>query len=302
MTPRHHRRLLPLLLLLALPLPAAAQGGGPQGAAAVPPGIPEALRGTWFGGASCARPEALLFLTARAALRLPAEGAPVLQRFATVARAPGGWTVGTAPGPEGRRLALRGPAGAEGLETAEPAAKTRDDRLPGEGAGLRRWQRCPQVPAATAALHAEGVAALAALEHVEAACDAGAAIHPCLAALHVQAAVTGDGLLSLAELARLARGAAWIAAAQEGRAVDAGPAGDAGRAALAAARSLLEGLDYDGDGRLSLTELAQDRAGFGAATGTAQGQPPPGGAAPGAEAPSLAAFRALLVPGVTPGR
>ncbi len=276
---------LGLVLLLALPLPAAAQPGGAGG-----PGIPETLRGAWLEGPSCARPEALLFLTARAALRLPAEGPPVLQRFGAVGPAPGGWILGTAPGAEGRRLALRSPA-PERLESAEPAAKTRDDRLPGEGAALRRWQRCPQVPVEAATLHAEGVAALAALEHVEAACAPDAALRSCLAAVHVQADVTGDGMLSLAEVARLARGAAWILAVQQGRAVDAGSAAAAGRTALAAARTLVESLDYDGDGRLSLAELAQDRAGFGAATGTAQGQPLAGAQEASA---GLSALQAML--------
>ena len=88
---------LGLLLLLALPLPAAAQPAGAAG-----PGIPEALRGAWLEGPSCARPGALLFLTARAALRVPPEeGPPVLLRFAAVGAAPGGWTLGTAPGAEG---------------------------------------------------------------------------------------------------------------------------------------------------------------------------------------------------------
>ena len=98
-------------------------------------------------------------------------------------------------------------------------------------------------------------------------------------------------MLSLAEVARLARGAAWIVAVQQGRAVDAGTAATAGRTALAAARTVVESLDFDGDGRLSLAELAQDRAGFGAATGTAQGQPLIGVQGAGA---GLAALQAML--------
>ena len=260
------RRPPALLLLLGLLLPAAGQGEAP---APTPPGIPDALRGAWSEGESCARPEALLFLTARSAARLPAEGAPVLLRFEALGAAPGGWTLGTSTGPQAPRLALRSPE-ADRLETAEPAPKTRDDRLPGEGAILRRWRRCAPIPAA---LHAEGVAVLAALEHVEAVCGPEAGLRDCLAALLAQADVTGDGMLGVAELARLGRGAAWIAAVREGRAVDADVAARAATGALRMARGLLEGLDYDGDGRLSLAELAQDRGALGATAGAAAGGP-----------------------------
>jgi hypothetical protein len=228
----------------------------------------------------------LLVLTGRAAVQLPPGGAPVLLRFASLGPVAGGWILGTMPGAEGRRLALRSP-GADTLETVEPAAKTRDDRLPGEGSPVRRWRRCP-LPAAAALPHAEGIAILAALEPVEAACAEGAGLRTCLAALHQQADITGDGLLSPAEVARLARGAAWIAAAEQGRAVE--PAAS-GRAALATARMLLESLDYDADGRLSLAELAQDRAAPGAAAGGGQGLLL--GAVPAGEA-GLAALRLLL--------
>lgn len=275
-------RHLAILVLFALPLPAAGQATSPE---SPPPtlGIPEALRGAWIAGDSCARPDALLFLTARAAARIPAEGEPALLRFGAFGLVPGGWTLGVLPEPDARRLLLRSP-GPDQLETADPATKTRDDRLPGEGATLQRWRRCPQVPAATAARHAEGVAALAALEHVEAACGAGAGIRDCLAAAFVQADVTGDGALSPAELARMARGQAWVAAIRVGRMPD---QAQAEASALEAARRLLAGLDYDGDGRLSLTELVQDRAAFGAATGTAMGRP-------GGAAPDMAGLRGLV--------
>ena len=44
-------------------------------------------------------------------------------------------------------------------------------------------------------------------------------------------------------------------------------------AALAAARLMVEGLDYDGDGRLSAAELGQDRAVFPPGTGDGRGRP-----------------------------
>lgn len=270
------RRCLPLLLmLLAAPIPAAAQGG----AAPAAPGIPEALRGAWFEGGSCAAPDAMLVLTGRAAARIPVAGAALLLRFGSVAAAPGGWTVGTLPGPEARRFVLRSPQPGV-LETAEPAAKTRDDRLPGEGAA-RLWMRCAEPPAALAAPHAEGIAMLAAVEQVEAACAPPAPMRACLAAVQAEADVSRDGALSTAEIARIGRGAAWIAALGAGRVPDAAEAERSARAAAVAARALVDSLDYDGDGRLSASELAQDRAALAAARGTGAGSPlgaPPGDA------------------------
>jgi hypothetical protein len=254
-------------------------------------GVPEALRGAWQEGPGCGEPVALLVLTARAAVRVPlAPGEPVrLLRFETMVPAAGGWLLGHA-GP--RRLALR-TAEAGGLETTEPAAKTRDDQLPGAEAVRRAWRRCTQPPVAALALHAEGLALLAALEHVEATCGDAADLRACLAAILVQADITGDGALSLAELARLGRGLGWLATAEQG-----GELGVPAFLALAEggqafARRLLDGLDYDGDGRLSLTELAQDRAPFAAATGTAEGRPAPGALAAGPLALIRAALSAL---------
>jgi hypothetical protein len=249
------RRLLIAALLLAAP-------------AALAQGIPEALRGTWAQGA-CATPTALLHLTARSAVKLPADGPARLLRLRGL-RTQGDWTLGTGAGAEAPRLLLR-PADAA-LETAEPDAKLRDDRLPGDTPVLR-WQRCATPPPALAALHGEGLAALAALERLEAACQEGA-MAPCLAALVAVGDVSGDGMLGVAEVARLLRGTAWAMAAQDGAGPEglAAAAGLGGIAALAAARLLVDGLDFDGDGRLSATELAQDRSAWPAG-GAAAGRP-----------------------------
>lgn len=258
------------ILVLALALlatPAAAQGGG----------VPEALRGAWFAG-DCADPQAMLVLTGRAAARVEAEAGSRLYRFREMRQA-AGHTLGVAGGAEAPRLMFRAAAG--GLETIEPDPKTRDDRLPG-AASAEVWRRCAAPPAALVALHGEGIAVLAALEHLEAACGGGAP-GACAQAILRQADVSGDGRLAPAELARLARGAAWVAAVQEGAvlagAVGAGAVGAAavGAGALGgvlAARLLVESLDYDGDGRLSAAELLQDRGeGFARAAGTPQGSP-----------------------------
>jgi hypothetical protein len=232
-------------------------------------GVPESLRGAWFTGA-CADPEAMLLLTARAAARLEAEEPARLLRFRQI-RTQEGWTIGTAGGAEAPRLMLR-PA-TNGLETAEPEAKLREDRLPGDSV-LSHWHRCPAPPVALAAVHGEGAAFLAALEHLEEGCGSGTP-GACAAAIVAQADVSGDGKLSVAELARLLRGAAWVAAVQEGATQDviAAAVGAGGLAGILAARLLMESLDYDGDGWISAAELAQDRVGFATARGTEAGRP-----------------------------
>ena len=247
-----------LLLLALLATPAGAQG------------VPEPLRGAWFAG-DCADPTAMLVLTARAAARVDAEAPARLFRFSGFGDA-AGYTLGTATGPEVPRLMFR--AAAEGLETIEPDPKTRDDRLPGD-ARPEVWRRCDAPPAALAALHGEGIAFLAALEHLEAACGTGTP-GACAEAIMRQGDVSGDGKLSPAEIARLVRGAAWVIAVQEEATQDvlAGAVGAGALGGILSARLLVESLDYDGDGRLSVAELVQDRAAaFARATGTTEGRP-----------------------------
>jgi hypothetical protein len=250
------RRLLLAVALLAA-APAAAQG------------VPEALRGSWAEG-ECAAPAAILHLTARSAVRLPAEGEARLFRFRSL-RMQDGWHVGTGGGAEAPRLMLR--AAGDALDSAEPDAKTRDDRLPG-GAPVTRWRRCAAPTPGFALLHGEGLAFLGALERLEAACQ-GDAPQACIAALVAEADVSGDGMLSVAEIARLLRAAAWAMAVHDGadQGGIAAAAGLGGVAALAAARLLVESLDFDGDGRLSTAELAQDRTRFPGAAGSAEGRP-----------------------------
>ncbi|MGG5809786.1 hypothetical protein [Falsiroseomonas sp. CW058] len=238
-------------------------------APALAQGVPEPLRGAWFAG-DCADPQAMLVMTGRAAVRVESEAPARLVRFRDTREA-GGWTLGTGTGAEAPRLLFRGVA--EGLETAEPDPKTRDDRLPGD-ARASVWRRCPAPPALLAGLHGEGVAALAAIEHVEAACAAGTPA-ACADAIVRQGDVSGDALLSAAELARLTRGIAWVVAAQEGATQDVllGATAAGTLAGVLTARLLIESMDYDGDGKLSARELALDATGFARATGTAEGAP-----------------------------
>ncbi|MFC7610346.1 EF-hand domain-containing protein [Teichococcus aestuarii] len=87
--------------------------------------------------------------------------------------------------------------------------------------------------------------------------------------------VSGDGLLSVAEIARLVRGMTWVMAAAE----DASPegvlaAGGGGLlAGVAIGRFAMESLDYDGDGRLSAAELGQDRTALTRSLGAEGGRP-----------------------------
>lgn len=257
------RTILPLGVLaaaaaLALAAPAAAQG------------VPEPLRGAWFAG-DCADPSAMLVLTGRAAARVEAEAPARLFRFRET-REVAGFTLGVATGGEAPRLMFR--PSAEGLETVEPDPKVRDDRLPGD-ARPATWRRCDAPPAALAALHGEGIAVLAALEHLEAACGTGTP-GACAEAIIRQGDVSGDGMLATAEIARLVRGAAWVVAVQEGGTQDviAGAVGAGALGGILSARLLVESLDYDGDGRISAAELTQDRAqAFARSTGTPAGRP-----------------------------
>ena len=113
------------------------------------------------------------------------------------------------------------------------------------------------------------------METLEAACGPGTGSVPdCAAALVRVGDVSGDSLLGTAELARLFRGAAWLLALQaEASSELSGLAGVAGAiGGVAAARLTVESLDYDGDGRLSARELAQDRGAM-ATAGDPRGRP-----------------------------
>lgn len=302
------RALAAALALLASASAAPAQDGGGGG-------VPQAIQGPWFQG-DCAQPSAMLHVTARAAARVPqgdAAASPAMLRRFVAVRVSGDWTIGTGAGAEAPRLLLRSP-GPGALETAEPEAKTRDDRLPGPGIAVQRWQRCPAVPLAVAAAHGEGVAMLAALEHLEAACHGGEDAAGCVGAIVVQGDVSGDGLLGAAEVARMLRGMAWVAAlagpvpAAEAPAVAPAAAQGLGAlAALAAARGVVESLDFDGDGRLSPAELARDRARFGTASGTEAGRAAAGlPALPGLDEALRAlagtGARSPLLPAASPAR
>jgi len=249
--------------------PTAQAPTAPAPAVVVQAGPLAPFRGAWFAG-ECADPQAMLLVTGRAVARVEAEAPAKLYRLAET-RQIAGWTLGIATGADAPRIMLR--ARAETLESVEPDPKTRDDRLPGDATPVA-WRRCAAPPVLLATLHGEGAAFLAALEHLENGCVSGAP-GACARAIVAQGDVSGDGLLGPAELARMARGAAWVIAVQEGGTQDvvAAAVGAGAVAGIVAARLLVESLDYNGDGRLSADELAQDRAAFAAIPGTAEGRP-----------------------------
>ncbi|ONG45241.1 hypothetical protein BKE38_26700 [Pseudoroseomonas deserti] len=261
----------------ALAQPAAP--AAPASAATAQPAllpVPPALRGAWFDG-ECTAPRAMLQVTARAVVRLPSDAPARLIRFGETRRQQAGaqtdWHVGIGRGAEAPRILLRGDGTA--LQTAEPDAKLRDDRLPGD-TPLQSWHRCPSPPPAFAALHGEGLAFLGSLEVLEAACG-GASASPagCVAAIVQEGDVSGDKLLSVAEIARMVRGMTWVLAAAEDAAPEGVMAAGGGGllAGVAIARFAMESLDYDGDGKLSAAELGQDRAVFARALGSEGGRP-----------------------------
>ncbi|WP_145136966.1 hypothetical protein [Roseomonas gilardii] len=265
---------LPVLLLAALPV-----------AAQTPHAIPVALRGNWFAG-SCEAPEAMLALTARSAARI-GKGSSRLDRFTALRDIPG-WLLGTSEGMEAPRLLLR--ARDAGLETAEPEAKTLDAGLPGD-VPVTAWRRCEPPPLAWMLRHGEGAAVLGAVERMEAGCVPGTTALACAEAVVAAADVSGDRLLGPAEIARIARGLGWMIAVRAGTAGDDDLISVGGPllGGLAAARVMLGSLDYDGDGRLSARELAQDRGTL--APPPAAGAGP--GVLPGATAGSQASSPAL---------
>jgi hypothetical protein len=133
------------------------------------------------------------------------------------------------------------------------------DRLDGSSA------RCPAVPASLLLPFGEAVAMFQAAGELQPLCADGTD-RACFIRAFELADLTGDGRLTLGELSRVLRGAAFfVGYLAERRAIQpadplAGPVALAGWVGPPLLRPLLEGSDYDGDGTLTAFELAQDRA------------------------------------------
>ena len=237
--------------------------------------FPADLSGLWVAG-SCSEPEALLFLTRTSWVRLDPRGMQTLKHAERFGRA-GAFELAVANDAAASRLLLR--TTPEELLVRDPPAKLLDAALPGDGPDLR-FRRCSTIPIVLAALHGEGLSFVAALDEIGGACS-GDDARACLDRVWGWADVSADGALSVAELARLGRGLAYVAALSDGATVEElGEAlGAASVAGVAAAWGLLASLDYDGSGTISRDELARDRF------------PPPGLAGLPAPAVTAAAAR-----------
>ena len=229
------------------PVLAAAMLAAGAPAAAQDAALPAAVQGLWITG-ECTAPEAMLFATGRGWAVLPTGGQ---QRMWRIAR------TGTADDEDHTRLLLR--ATSSGLETREPPAKLADADLPGDSPATA-FRRCPAIPAALSALHGEGLSFLAALDGIEAACAGGEAA-VCLDAAWGWADVARDGVLTAAEIARLARGVAYVLMLSEGADAEsiAAALGAGALGGVAIGWSLIASFDYDGSASLSKAELMQDR-------------------------------------------
>ncbi|MFQ3623144.1 MAG: hypothetical protein SNJ73_06330 [Acetobacteraceae bacterium] len=274
---------------VAVALAALALAAAPARAQTSPTVLPAALQGLWIAG-ECAAPSSLLFASSRGWALLPTGGRQRLWRLALAGEV-GGFTLVVADDPERTRLLMRAVAG--GLEVREPPAKLPDAALPGESPATS-FRRCPSIPASLAVLHGEGLSFLAALDSIEAAC-AGGEIPACLDALWAWADVTREGSLTAAELARLARGLAYVVMLGEGAESQelAAALGAGALGGVAIGWALIASFDYDGSATLTKAELSQDRVPVPGLAGAAT-------AAPAASAPAaalsdqLGALRALL--------
>ncbi len=282
-----------LSLCLLAAAPAAAQPQQPL--VQPPPGVtlPVAAQGLWANGA-CTDPGALLFLTGRYWALLPKEGPQEMWRVARTAES-GGYTLAVADDADQTRLILR-PDG-QRLETRTPGPKQPDDVIPGE-APATQWARCPSLPGSLSGLHGEGLSFLGALDGIEAAC-ASAEAAACIGAVFAWADVTRDGVLTAAELARVVRGATYLAMLATGAELEklAAALGGGALGGMFAAYALIASFDYDGSGSRSQAELLQDRSPMPGLSGPAA---PPAAAVPGppiggaALAGQLGALRTLL--------
>jgi hypothetical protein len=226
--------------------------------------LPAGLLGTYAAGPqACGAPDAVLHLTPRSVVSWDKDGDDRLIRIDTT-RAQGDWLLATGTGDELPRVLLRqsGEGDQAGVDEVIPPEKTRDDKLPGD-APLRHFARCSALPPAFAALHGEGLAFLHALEAMEPACT-GNDLKACGEAFMAYADVTKDGKLTPAELARVGRGATWVAQMAIGTHDAELAIGMASSAlvSLAAAEILVRSYDYDGSGAITLDELLKDRLPF----------------------------------------
>lgn len=162
-----------------------------------------------------------------------------------------------APAPDGRSV----------MAVLESPTEDRlsEQQLPFADGGFDGAVRCPSMPASLLLPFGEAVALFTAAGELQPSCAEGTDA-ACFRRAFALADLTGDGRLTLAELARVLRGASffmgYLAERQAIQPADrlAAPVALAGWLGPPLLRPLLDGSDYDADGALSPADLAQDRA------------------------------------------
>lgn len=277
--------LLAAALCIVVTSPAAAQAP-PTPTVADPPAAagpetPDWAWGTW-ATPSCEAPEVVSFGTDRIVIARNREGQVWAFSKESFVQA-GDWVRVRYGSGLQRQVQLARPEGEDRLQIADFLGSTPPsdaDLAAGTVAPsspawrLTEWRRCAAMPGEAALVHAEPASVLASLREVQDACAGGDTA--CGAAVLRAVDVSGDGLLGIAEVARVLRVAGYLAGVAPGlergqptteKELAAWLAGGL-IAGPALGELLVKSLDYDADGRISPAELAQDRAGgFGGLAG-----------------------------------
>jgi hypothetical protein len=221
--------------------------------------LPDEYRGVW-GSPTCVAPkETLVFLR---------------NAYVWIGQDESDWV--TLERPEGEKkqwLVLNSPSGFHYffqrtddnalLEAFAPDNADPKATQPGDDWETLRYEACLQgLPASTVLLHGEAIAFLQMIDAVKASC--GDDVAQCSALLFAGVDVSGDARLSRAELARLFRVGAYLSLLSDQEATLNSDLMAAVGAALALgpilASAIVNSLDYDNDGVLSLEEISQDRS------------------------------------------
>lgn len=253
-------------------------GGAPVPAIEAPAGEAPGFVGGVWAYPSCAEPEEVGIETRSFGLSRAADGRVSGYRYESFAPAASWVRTQTNRGVTFQREAAPGTLEVALYRGAQPlpaGAAPGDPPLGGEWQ-LRTYRRCDGLPSPLRLVHGEAAAGMQALDRIDQSCR-GEPNDGCGTAVLAAMDVSGDGLLSVAELSRAARIALYLAAASEAiggaepieEEALLGAQGAGVFIAPFIARSFLDSFDYDGDQRLSPAEMLHDR---GAVGGIAAGE------------------------------